>query len=173
MLMFDLAMLVPAGAVALGALFAVKAVALRRQGRACAVWPTVAGKIIGSRVDTAMIDNITETDQRGRVRPDEQVSAASVRYGYRVGQRDYQSTRLYLGRTVFSGSPRAAVAVVAKYPPNAAVAVHYNPVNPAEAVLEPLNFANANLAFVMAFGFGGIGLFMLSVMASVLWTGAQ
>lgn len=96
MLMFDLALLVPAAAVALGALFAVKAVALRRQGRACAGWPTVAGKIIGSRVDTAIIDNITETDARGRVRPDEQVSASAVRYAHRVGDRDYQSTRLYL-----------------------------------------------------------------------------
>jgi hypothetical protein len=173
MLMFALLFAVPGAAVVLGAAFAVKAVALRRQGLACADWPTVAGRIIGSRIDTAVMDNITENDERGRVRPDEEVSAASVRYAYRVGQHDYQSTRLYLGRTVFSGSPRAAAAVVAKYPPNAAVAIHYNPANPAEAVLEPLNFANANLALVAGLGFGAMGLLFLFAMANVQWTSVQ
>src|SRR5262249_32922340 len=119
---------------------------------------------------TAIIDNITETDERGRVRADEEVSTASIRDAYRVGDRDYQSTRIYVGRPVFTGSRRAAAAVVAKYPPNATVPVHYNPANPAQAMLEPLNFANANLALAVALGFGGFGLLALVLMMSTQWT---
>jgi hypothetical protein len=171
--MVIIAFLMPAGAVALGALFAFKTVSLRRRAHICSHWPTVMGKIIGAHVDTAVVDNITETDERGRVRPDDEVTAARVRYAYRVGNRGYQSTRLYLGRPVFSGSPRAAAAVVAKYPPNAPVPVYYNPANPAEAMLEPLNFANANLALAVALGFGGFGLLALFLMASVQWTPVQ
>jgi hypothetical protein len=168
-----LAFLLPGVAVALGVLFAMKTLSLRREARACAHWPTVTGTIIAARVDTAVVDNITETDEHGHVRPDDKVVTASVRYAYRVADRDYQSTRLYPGRPVFSGNSCAAAAVVAKYPPNATVAVHYNPANPAEAMLEPLNFANANLALAAALSFGGFGLLAFVLMASVQWTPAQ
>jgi hypothetical protein len=62
---------------------------------------------------------------------------------------------------------KAAAATVAKYPPHAPVTVHYNPVNPAEAVLEPSNLANAHLALTAAIGFGGVGLLMLLAMWNV------
>ena len=35
--------------------------------------------------------------------------------------------------------------------------VFYNPASPAEAMLEPLNFANAKLALILAIGFAGFG----------------
>jgi hypothetical protein len=162
----ELALLLPGAAVALGAMFAAKSLSLRRQSAACAGWPTAAGKIVGARTETEIEDDSTESDDHD-VRPARVLSAASVRYVYRVGDREYQSTRLYAGRPVFYGNPRVAAAIIAKYPPNAAVSVYYNPANPAEAMLEPLNFANANLALGVALGFGGCGLLGLFVLWSV------
>jgi len=167
-----LALVLPIAAIALGAVFAVKSLALRRQSAASAQWPTGTGKIIGSRIDTETVDNITavedeETAGRRHLRHDEEVSTASVRYSYRVDGREYQSTRLYIGRPVFYGRPGVAAAAAAKYPPQAQVPVYYNPDNPAQAVLEPLNFANAKLALGAAAGFGGCGLLALFALLNI------
>ena len=156
----QLAFLAPGAAVALGAVFAAKSFSLRRKSAICALWPTVAGKIIGSRIDTMVEENLTAVEDRRACR-ERELSSATVRYAYRVGDREYQSTRLYVGRPVFSGNLRAAASIVAKYPRNVQVSVHYNPDNPAEAMLEPSNFANANLALGVAVGFGGLGLLAL------------
>ena len=88
-------------------------------------------------------------------------------YAYQVGGRDYRSTRLYAGRPVLSGSPKIAEAIIAKYPPGASVSVFYNPANPAEAMLEPLNFENAKVALIAAIGFGGCGLLALLLMSQM------
>jgi hypothetical protein len=152
--------LLPAAAVALGGAFAVTAIGFRRRAAACAAWPTVTGEIIGARADTMIDDDIMDRTDR-RHRQPVVLTAASVRYAYQVAGHDYQSTRLYPGRPVFTSSLKAVAATLAKYPPHAQVAVHYNPANPAEAVLEPGNLANAHLALLAAIGFGGMGLFML------------
>ena len=55
----QLAFLAPGAAVALGAVFAAKSFSLRRKSAICALWPTVAGKIIGSRIDTMVEENLT------------------------------------------------------------------------------------------------------------------
>lgn len=155
-----LAYLLPAGAVALGLMFAASAVRFRRRAAVCAAWPTVAGEIIGARIDTQIEDDLTETerDHASRALTEVVLSAATVRYGYHVAGHDYQSTRIYPGRPIFSSNPAAAAALIAKYPPRAQVSVHYNPANPAEAVLEPSNLVNANLALMAALGFGAPGL---------------
>lgn len=168
-----LALVLPIAAIALGAVFAVKSFVLRRQAAASAKWPTVMGKIIGSQIDTAIVDNSTAVedaegaDGRRHLPHDDTVSTASVRYSYRVGDKDYQSTRLYIGRPVFNGLSSVAAATVAKYPPHAPVRVYYNPDNPAQAVLEPLNFANAKLALGAAAGFGSCGVLALLALLNI------
>ncbi len=167
-----LALVLPVAAIALGVVFAIKSAALRRQSLASAKWPTVTGKILGSRIDIAIVDNSTTVEDEERsgrryVRPDEEVSTACVRYAYRVGDKDYQSTRLYIGRPVFYGSSVVAAATAAKYQPDARVPVYYNPDNPAQAVLEPLNFANAKLALGAAVGFGSCGLLALLALLNI------
>jgi len=160
-----LAFAIPGAAVVLGIVLAVESVRARRQAFACAAWPTVPGRVLGARIDTQIVDNLTASDEGEsgrRHRPaDDVVSGAKVRYAYQVGGRDYQSTRIYVGRPVLSGNPRDAAAIVAKYPPNARVSIHYNPGNPAEAVLEPLNFINAFVLALAALGFGVPGLVAL------------
>jgi uncharacterized protein DUF3592 len=167
-----LAAILPIAAIVLGAVFAAKSVSLRRQSLASAKWPTVMGEIIGSRIDTAIIDNSTavedeESAGRRHLPHDDEVSTASVRYSYCVAGKEYQSTRLYIGRPVFYGVSAVAAAAAAKYPPHARVPVYYNPDNPAEAVLEPLNFANARLALGAAAGFGSCGLLALLALLNV------
>lgn len=167
-----LALALPVAAIVLGVVFAVKSVALRQQSLASAKWPTVTGKILDSRIDTAIIDNSTavedeESSGRRHLRQDEEVSTAAVRYAYRVGDKDYESTRLYIGRPVFYGGSAVAAAVAAKYQAGAQVPVYYNPDNPAQAVLEPLNFANAKLALGAAAGFGSCGLLALLALLNI------
>jgi hypothetical protein len=156
---------VPAAFVVLGIVLGVASVRSRRQAFACAGWPTAPGRIMGARIHTEIEDNLTASDQgegSHRHRPaEEELSGANVRYAYRVGGRDYQSTRIYVGRPVLSGNPRDAAAIVAKYPPNTQVSIHYNPSNPAEAVLEPLNLINAFVLLLGALGFGLSGLVAL------------
>ena len=155
----------PLAAILLGLALAAAALQSRRRAFACAAWPTASGRIMGARVDTQIVDNLTASDDedggRRRLPKDDVVTGANIRYAYRVGGRDYQSTRIYVGRPVLSGNPRDAAALVAKYPPEAQVSIHYNPNNPAEAVLEPLNFINAFVLTLGALGFGGPGLVAL------------
>jgi hypothetical protein len=166
MLFWSLIFLVPAAALALGAVFAITAIGFRRKAAACACWPTVTGEILTARTDTMIDDDIMDRNDRGP-RPVQVLGTAAVHYAYRVAGRDYQSTRLYLGRPVFTNNLKAAAATVAKYPPHAPVTVHYNPANPAEAVLEPASLANAHLALAAAIGFGVAGLVMLLAMWNV------
>jgi hypothetical protein len=163
---------IPAAFVVLGIVFAVLSLRARRQAFACAGWPTTPGQILSARINTEIEDNLTasdEGDSGNRHRPPEDVmSGATIRYTYRVGGRDYQSTRLCVGRPVLSGNPRDAEAIVAKYPANAQVSIHYNPSNPAEAMLEPLNLISAYVLLLGALGFGGMGLVALSAAWSVV-----
>jgi hypothetical protein len=146
-------LLIPAAFVAFGGVFLIKVVSLRRQGRACARWPVASGRILEAHGDVRFVEN--NNDRRHR---DDAFFGATVSYAYRVAGRDYRSTRLYVGRPVLGGNPKFAQAIIEKYPPGAPVSVFYNPANPAEAMLEPLNFANAKLALIVAIGFAGFGL---------------
>jgi hypothetical protein len=159
--------LVPAAFVALGGAFAVQVVRLRRQARACARWPVAAGKILATHRDIQLIERNEDRRGNSRSEPYDTFFGATVSYAYQVSGRDYRSTRLYVGRPVLSGSAKRAEAIIAKYLPGACVSVFYNPANPAEAMLEPLNFANANLALMVAIGFAGPGLLVLFLMSQM------
>jgi hypothetical protein len=151
-------LLIPAVFVALGAVFALKSVSLLRRGRVCAQWPVASGKILEAHTEVKLVEN--RDDRR---HGDDAFFGANVKYAYQVGGRDYRSTRLYVGRPVLGG-PKMAQDILARYPPGALVSVFYNPANPAEAMLEPLNSANAKLALLVAIGFGGFGLLALLLM---------
>jgi hypothetical protein len=159
--------LMPAAFVVLGGVFALEAVALRRQGRASARWPVAQGRILGAHRDVALIENNDDRRDGKRREQYDTFYGATVCYAYQVGGRDYRSTRLYAGRPVLSGSQKIAEAIIAKYPPQAPVSVFYNPANPAEAMLEPLNFENAKVALIAAIGFGGCGLLALLLMSQI------
>jgi hypothetical protein len=151
-------LLIPAVFAVIGAVFALKGVSLLRQGRVCAQWPVASGKILEAHTAVKLVENSDD-----RRHGDDAFFGANVKYAYQVGGRDYRSTRLYVGRPVLGGS-KMAQDILARYPTGASVSVFYNPANPAEAMLEPLNFINAKLAFFVAIGFGGFGLLAMLLM---------
>ncbi len=85
-------------------------------------WPTVPGVLEQRSID-----------QRSTLRGN--TYAISLSYSYEVGGRKYHGDRL-----AFAPSRLDAGALLdgllAKYPPNAAVTVHYNPIDPEDSVLE-------------------------------------
>jgi hypothetical protein len=78
------------------------------------------------------------------------VWSALVEYEYVVGTRKYHGTRIAFGPTL-SGGRDLAESVVARYPVDATVTVHYDPANPAQATLDTeVAFRWIGLAFVVA-----------------------
>jgi hypothetical protein len=107
------------GALGLGGWLFVRT---RAQGRASAGWPTAAGTIKSSVV------------QSFRTKGSHQYQAA-VTYKYAVNGRAYTGDRIRFG--AYAGSRAAADAEAAKYSPETAVQVRYDPRNPGVSTLEP------------------------------------
>jgi hypothetical protein len=161
-MLFQYALFLPLGvAVTLGAAFAAAAVGLLRKITACRRWPTVTGKVMRTSIESITVDDDSEAGRSHREPRETTYTGATVRYAFSVAGHDYQSTRRHVGRPILFGGTRTAARVLAKYPPNSQVMVHYNPANPAEAVLEPTNLGNVYLALTGVVMFGGIGLLMM------------
>ncbi|MEW6449360.1 MAG: DUF3592 domain-containing protein [Pseudomonadota bacterium] len=142
----------PAVSVVLGGIFAVKSFSFLREAHACAQWPTAPGWVVRAQVKRQAADD------------GDRYSDLQVLYTYRVNDREYRGTRLYAG-----GAPqsRVAEALVEKYRTGADIAVHYNPADPAVAILEPTSFASARFTNLAAVVFGGAGLAMLATLSLV------
>ena len=92
------------------------------RARASGAWPTVPGKVERSRVEKAA----TQYGTNYRL---------ALAYRYQVGGRDYEGDRVEFGpRRVDSQDLIERLAE--KYPAGAQVTVHYDPDDPANAVLE-------------------------------------
>ena len=142
----------PAVSVVIGGVYAFKSLNFVREARMRAQWPTVPGWVVRAQVKRLAADD------------EAQFSDLQVLYTYRVNDREYRGTRLYAGET---GHARVAEETVSKYRTGADVAVHYNPTDPAVAILEPMNFANARFTNLAALVFGGAGLAMLATLSLV------
>jgi hypothetical protein len=86
-------------------------------------YPTAAGVILSSRVHES-------SDSEGG-----SSYSAKIRYAYDVGGRRYECDRYRYG--MMGSGRRGAQAVAASYPAGRGIVVHYNPANPADAVLRP------------------------------------
>lgn len=95
-----------------------------KTARASKKWPAVQGKITSS--GTAQMNTL----QGGPA------YAASVKYEYEVDGKKYNADRISMGQYGTGGGGHAK-AEAAKYPAGKTVAVHYDPQNPSQAVLEP------------------------------------
>jgi hypothetical protein len=162
--------IVPAIFVLLGGAFALVAVSTRRQGRICAQWPVAAGRILQSHEVVRLVEVEDDRHDRGPRHRDEEFFGANLSYTYEVDGREYRSTRIYPGRPVLDGNPKSAAAIIAKYPAGALVSVFYNPANPAQAVLEPLNSIYAKVALLAGAGFGGLGLLAIFLLSQTSMT---
>jgi len=97
------------------------------KAKAAESWPTVSGRVVSCRVD---VEESTDNDGNGSTWYNPVVT-----YGYAVGGRELQGTRLRFGN-YRSASRRKAEAAIAPYTANTAPLVRYNPDKPDECVLE-------------------------------------
>jgi hypothetical protein len=117
------------------------------KARAAESWPTVAGRVVSCRVDVEQSED-NDGNTTTWYNP-------VVTYGYKVGDREIQGTRLRFGN-YRSSSQKKAEAAIAPYGVGTAPLVRYNPDKPEECVLETkkpgpvyLLMAAAGLIFVV------------------------
>lgn len=102
-------------------------VQLVRQAQASMDWPTAEGVII-----------LSKTTSRHRLRGG-RLTEADIRYAFTVDGHEWRGHTVRFGQTFaggFSGR-RAAQQRVQRYPRGRSVAVHYDPADPNQSVLEP------------------------------------
>jgi hypothetical protein len=123
----------------------------RRQTAQAARWPTVTGRIVSSGVESYT----TRVGGRGGNRAT--YFEAVVEYSYKVKDREYHSTKVAFGANV-AGGQGPAEERAARYRPQSDVAVHYDPTNPSNAVLET-KVAVGWLMLALAMVFLGLAVF--------------
>jgi uncharacterized protein DUF3592 len=109
-------------------------------------WPTATGTVTASALEKS-------PENKSRYR-------AAVRYRYRVGAKDYQSNRVFWGGN--EGREKHMASVVATYRTGDKVPIYYDPHNPAEAVIDPLQNTGSRPVVLYAMGMMTLGLFALT-----------
>jgi len=109
-------------------------------------WPTAAGTVTASALERS-------PDNKRRYR-------AAVQYSYRVGGKDYRASRVFWGGN--EGREKHMASVVETYPAGAKVRVHYDPGDPAEAVLDPVQHTGSRQLALYALAMITLGLFSLT-----------
>lgn len=127
---FILCIIIGIGLLGLGFYFQKKAESIEK-------WPGITGKVIATKV-------VQTTTERSHRRNDESSQSTLsyypvIEYEYTVKDKKYTSDRLSLSVDQRS-SPRYLEPILKKYAPGTAVKVFYNPDNPADAVLEKVNW---------------------------------
>jgi hypothetical protein len=129
--------LVAAIAIVIGVLAFYKAWHEKRKTQTTRRWFTLNGTILESEVEE-LPGGAGDGPRQYRVR---------LRYSYQVGDLDYQGTHQMIGDDPF-GSKSSMEKIAATYPVGKQVEVHYNPSNPAEAVLEKQSESSNKAIFV-------------------------
>ncbi len=109
-------------------------------------WPRASGTVTAS-----VLEKSPEHKRRYR---------AALQYSYRVGSKDYQSTRIFWGGN--EGREKHMASVVETYPAGGKVRVFYDPKNPAEAVLDPIQNTGSRQVVLYALAMITLGLFSLT-----------
>jgi Protein of unknown function (DUF3592) len=133
-------------AIAIGAV--LYAVQFRQGLRADASkkWPRASGTVTASALEKA-------PGHRWRYR-------AALQYSYRVGGKDYQASRIFWGGN--EGREKHMTSVVETYPAGGAIRVFYDPKNPAEAVLDPIQNTGSRQLVLYALAMVTLGLFTVT-----------
>ncbi len=112
-------------------------------------WPQAPAQILESRLEQV---------QHGSTRPGNRVWQPHILYRYEVQGRSYVGERVG-ALTLGSDFPSLVESVVRRHPAGSQTRVHYNPADPAEAVLEPTwgrPFAHGLIWAGLALGFIGL-----------------
>jgi hypothetical protein len=140
--------LIGLGAIAIAIGAVLYAVQLRQGLRADASkkWPRASGT-----VTAAVVEKLPQHRWRYR---------AALQYSYRVGGKDYQSSRVFWGGN--EGREKHMASVVETYPAGGKVRVFYDPKNPAEAVLDPIQHTGSRQVALYALAMITLGLFTIT-----------
>jgi len=114
-------------------------------------WPTVSGSIVSSRLDQK-----TSTDFDGEYSSTSTSYTPMVEYNYEIDGRTYQGKRVFPGASM-SYDHGTAQSIVNRYQPGATVSVHYDPVDPTQAVLETKS-KGGNLFLILGSVFALLGM---------------
>ena len=85
---------------------------------------------------------------------------AALQYNYRVGGKNYESSRIFWGGN--EGGQKHMSSVVETYPAGGSVRVFYDPKNPAEAVLDPIQNTGSRQLVLYALAMVTLGLFTVT-----------
>ncbi len=121
--------LIPFAFMLVGAVIFWAGMVQRRKGIASLSWPTVEGRVISSGIESAWS---RDSDNSSYL-----TYYAAIRYEYTVGDRTYAGDQTKVGGEIRTTSSVRAGRAAARYREGAAVTVHYDPIRPEEAVLEP------------------------------------
>lgn len=125
-------------------------------------WPHVEGTVLSSTVEEKVSQEPSEED--GAPARELRVFTASVKYRYKVGEKQLTGDRLSLDELETSNR-NTAVELAARYPPGASISVFYEPRDPTEAVLQPgVSGGSAIIPLV------GVGLVLLgAALLAISW----
>jgi len=126
---FFFARIFPWFIVAVGALALYLGFQTMVGGWASNSWPTVLGVVTTSKIETEQMSSGGNSSSR-------QSYHARVYYDYAVGGESFSAKRVSFGE-YGTGDAEHAKGVLGRYPAGAEVEVHYDPDDPAVAVLEP------------------------------------
>jgi hypothetical protein len=126
--------------------------ASRREAAQASAWPQIAGRIVSSSVE-----HYRQRVGGARTGVLTTFYEAVVEYAYSVNGRDYHGTRLSFGGKL-AGAQALAEAQAARYPEDSQVMVHYDPMNPSNAVLD-IKIAHGGAFTVVALAFFGLAIF--------------
>jgi hypothetical protein len=142
----------------LGGIFAVVGIGLvvfglreRKKAKAAESWPTANGSILSARLDQQT--RTERSDGRTYTRTS---YTPIIEYTYTVGGQTYQGSRVFPGASM-SYDHGTAQNIVNRYQPGAAVAVHYDPGDPTQAVLETKS-KGGNLFLILGGVFAALGI---------------
>jgi hypothetical protein len=128
----------PLAMVGIGVVLLVFGVYMGVQGERSRNWPIAPGIITESYVQSN--DSLTGRRQRSR--------SARITYRYPVDGKAYNGDVISYGKGFFDGE----YMQVGRYPQGSRVDVHYDPKNPARAVLDPGAGAVSGLALLASVG---------------------
>lgn len=106
-------------------------------------WPTASGT-----VTTSALEKSPDARRRYRI---------ELQYSYRVNGTDFQSNRIFWGG--HEGREKQMASVAEAYPAGCKVRVYYDPRNPAEAVLDPVQNTGSRATVLYAIAMMTLGLF--------------
>ena len=143
----------------LGGIFAVIGIILliigqreRTRAKATEQWPTVGGTITSSRIEA---QTRTSRDSDGMTRHHTS-HIPEVAYTYELQGKTYQGNKVFPGGRI-GFDLGTAQGIINRYQPGQAATVHYNPADPAAAVLETKS-KGGNIFMIIGAVFAVIGL---------------